>query len=186
MLRQARSKAAGCRARVALVQAEQARLPLRSAPFDVVVHALGTGYTPDLRPLAGEMGRVLRPGGTALVSDLHPQGVQRGWRRTFSYDQGGVRRQATLKSYQHRMEDYRAAFERAGLSIVHMVEPRIDEALRPFFAAAGALARYMQYRGQPLLVIFELCRTGQVSFLDKTCEASRDIAELNSRPGGRC
>jgi ubiquinone/menaquinone biosynthesis C-methylase UbiE len=159
MLRQARDKAVERRTPVALVQAEQSRLPLASTSLDVVVHALGAGYTRDLGPLAGELARVLRPGGTALVSDLHPQGVQRGWRRTFSY-YCGTRRQAILKTYGHRMEEYRVAFEQAGLSIANMVEPCVNEALRPCFAAAGARTRYEQLVHQPLLVVFELQRSG--------------------------
>jgi len=156
MLRQARSKAASLP--VALVQADQSRLPLASHAFEVVVHALGAGYAPDLRPLVAELARVLRPGGVGLVSDLHPDGVRRGWRRTFACQEGDTRRQVALKSHPHRMEDYRAAFEEAGLSIIEVVEPRIDEALRPIFAAADALAQYEQHQGQPLLVVFRVAR----------------------------
>jgi hypothetical protein len=58
------------------------------------------------------------------------------------------------------MEEYRVAFEQAGLSIANMVEPCVDEALRPCFAAAGAPTRYEQLVHQPLLVVFELQRSG--------------------------
>jgi malonyl-CoA O-methyltransferase len=160
MLRCAQAKAASEGLPVTLVQADQAHVPLADSAFDVAIHALGAGYTPDVRPVAAGLGRVLRPDGLALASDLHPQGVQRGWRRTFSAPEGRETTRwpavATLKAYPHQMEDYRAAFEQAGLSITHLLEPRIDERLRPAFAAANALERYEQAHGLPLLVIFEL------------------------------
>jgi malonyl-CoA O-methyltransferase len=159
MLRCARGKASSEGLPVALVQADQSRLPLATSTFDVAIQALGAGYTPDLRPVAAELGRVLRPDGQAFASDLHPQGVRRGWRRTFSYPDGRLRRETTLKAYPHQMEDYRAAFEQAGLSITHLLEPRIDARLRPLFIAADAMARYEQGRGLPLLVVFELRRS---------------------------
>jgi len=158
MLRYAQGKAASEGLPVALVQADQSHLPLANSNFDVAIHALGAGYTSDVRLVAAELGRVLRPDGQAFASDLHPQGTRHGWRRTFSYLEGRVRRETTLKSYPHRLEDYRAAFEQAGLSITHLLEPRIDERLRPSFTSAHALARYEQVRGRPLLVVFELRR----------------------------
>lgn len=156
MLRQARRKAASGCLPVNLVQADQSRLPLASQAFDVLIHAMGAGYAPDVCLVAAELARMLQPDGVAFVSDLHPQGIQRGWRRTFAYQVGGMRREVALKSHAHWMQDYRAAFKQAGLSIANVMEPRIDETLRPFFAAANALVSYKQYRGFPLLVVFKL------------------------------
>ncbi|MFQ5854092.1 MAG: class I SAM-dependent methyltransferase [Anaerolineae bacterium] len=162
MLHQARDKVGHCWPLVLLVQADQACLPFGTRTFDVVIHAVGMGYAPDLRPVTAELARVLRPGGVAFVSDLHPQGVRQGWRRTFVHRAGAVRRQVDLRTYAHRLQDYHAAFEQAGLSIIRIIEPQIDETTRPFFAAAGALERYERYWGHPLLVIFELRRVGRI------------------------
>jgi malonyl-CoA O-methyltransferase len=163
MLRQARRRATCDDLPVALVQADQSRLPLARANFDVAIHALGAGYTSDLRP-AAELGRVLRPNGMAFVSELHPQGIRRGWRRTFSCREGGMRHQVAVRSYPHPIEGFRTAFERAGLSVTAVIEPRIDETLQPLFAAADALARYQQVQGLALLVVFELRRSSYRQF----------------------
>jgi ubiquinone/menaquinone biosynthesis C-methylase UbiE len=170
MLRQARRKSEGLP--VALVQADQAHVPLIDGSLQVVVHALGAGYAPNLSAVASEMGRLLRPDGVAFVSDLHPEGLRRGWRRTFSFSvHGRTRREAILQSYLHRMEDYRTAFDQAGLLIVQAAQPRIGAALRSLFVAADALPRYERYRDYPLLVVFELCRKTPSTLADSRHDA---------------
>jgi malonyl-CoA O-methyltransferase len=170
MLRQAQRKSEGLP--VALVQADQTHVPLVDRSFQMIVHALGAGYAPDLSAVAGEIGRLLRPDGVAFVSDLHPEGLRRGWRRTFSFSvHGGTRREAILQSYLHTLEDYRTAFDRAGLLIVQAVQPRIDAVLRPFFVAADAVTLYERYRDHPLLVVFELCPKSPSAGVDLRVDA---------------
>ncbi len=160
MLRWARRKAAAQQWAVAWVQADQAHLPFQDGAFHVIIHALGIGYSPDVSAVAAELARVLRPGGQALVSELHPEGTRRGWQRTFVHRDGQGHRVIRLQTRAHRLSDYHEAFRQAGLTLVRQIERRIDEAVRPFFAAARALDRYQRYRGHPLLILFILRREG--------------------------
>jgi ubiquinone/menaquinone biosynthesis C-methylase UbiE len=64
---------AGTRQRATLVEADVAQLPFPDASFDVVVSSLSAHHWPDAERGFGEIRRVLRPGGCALVYDLPPR-----------------------------------------------------------------------------------------------------------------
>lgn len=59
-------------ARVRFVLADAAALPLADGSFDVAVSTLSLHHWAEPTAVFGEIGRVLRPGGTALIYDLRP------------------------------------------------------------------------------------------------------------------
>lgn len=69
MLGQAVPKLAGRPATVALARADAVRLPFAEATFDAVTCLEGLEFTPRPRESLREMVRVLKPGGTLLVSN---------------------------------------------------------------------------------------------------------------------
>lgn len=58
-------------------------LPIRDSVFDTVVAALVLGHVADLAGALREIDRVLRPGGSLVLSDFHPDAARAGWARTF-------------------------------------------------------------------------------------------------------
>src|ERR1700685_486237 len=64
------------------VQADAECLPLPNASADVVICAFALGYAP---ACFAELARITRPGGTILVSDVHPEALNRGWTRSFRH-----------------------------------------------------------------------------------------------------
>ena len=61
---------AGTRGRATLVEADVAQMPFPDASFDLVVSSLSAHHWPDAERGFGEIRRVLRPAGRALVYDL--------------------------------------------------------------------------------------------------------------------
>ena len=68
MLDLARAKVPGADFRIGTLEA----LPVEDASVDLVTCALALTHVPALRPVVGEFARVLRPGGRAILSDVHP------------------------------------------------------------------------------------------------------------------
>ncbi len=64
-------------------QASMVALPFGDGTFDVVICALAIGHVAPFDSAMTEIGRVLKPGGTALISDLHPFLALGGAQRTF-------------------------------------------------------------------------------------------------------
>ena len=95
-------------------------MPLPDGTIDLAVCSLALTHCADLGPPVRELGRVLRPGGTAIISDVHPfvviLGVHAKYRRNRN-ETGFVR------NYVHLPSDYLTAFQEAGLNVVHCIEP---------------------------------------------------------------
>lgn len=97
-------------------------IPAPSGAFDLVVCGLALAHVPDLHEAIAELARVLREGGVAIVSVLHPLLAQLGWHAPFE-DEDGRRR--FVREHPHGHADYLAAFRRAGLQVRDCLEPRL-------------------------------------------------------------
>lgn len=99
------------------------RLPVRDAAFDAVVCALVVGHVAHLGAALAEMARVLRPGGTLVYTDLHPDGASRGWQRTFRGDDG---RPYAVRHVVHARPEHEAACRWAGLAVDEVVDACVE------------------------------------------------------------
>ncbi|MDR8410968.1 class I SAM-dependent methyltransferase [Nonomuraea sp. 3-1Str] len=103
-------------------------LPVPDDAVDLVVCSLALTHVPSLRPVMAEFARVLRPGGHLVVSDMHPEGVARGFVPPVRREDGQPGRIAT---YRHPVGDYLRAALAAGLQVRRCEEPRLPEAEHP-------------------------------------------------------
>jgi ubiquinone/menaquinone biosynthesis C-methylase UbiE len=108
------------------VRADMRRLPLRDACADAAICAFGIGYAP---AAFAELARITRPGGTVIVSDVHPDALRRGWRRSFRAGEEPIE----PASEPYRIEDLTAP----GLTRTHLIEAAFGEPERAIFERAG-------------------------------------------------
>jgi malonyl-CoA O-methyltransferase len=105
------------------VQATTEVIPLASASVDVVLCGLALGHLSQLQPSLDEIARILKPGGAALVSDVHPFIALNGAQRTFAAPDGKV---YAVEHYPHLYADMQRAASQAGLIIDSVLEPVLD------------------------------------------------------------
>jgi SAM-dependent methyltransferase len=127
--------------------------------LDMVLSNLTIGYVSDLAPLLREWSRVLRAGGTVLLTDLHPAALARGAKRTF--EMGG--REIEIKNHSHPLPSIKELARACGLAPVTFAERLVDETARPFYERAQALAVFDRMKGTPL--VYKLCLTKKLSAL---------------------
>ena len=95
-------------------------LPFADGAFDAVLCALVLAHFPDLGQPMTELARVVRPGGTLLISDIHPFAVALGGHAAFSDSEG---RLGVIRNYLHQHSDYLRVFRALGLEVEACVEP---------------------------------------------------------------
>jgi len=144
MLAQARGK---CLNSTALMHASCAATPLPDLSADSVLASFLLSYIPHLPTFADEIARILRPGGSLIVSDLHPDALTYGWRRTFR-SAGNLFEIAT---FPYTFLDLIAAMYAAGLRLEQVEEPCFGEQEAVIFRETGKLASFHQVQSLPII-----------------------------------
>ena len=133
-------------------------MPLRDKTIDVAVCSLALTHCPDLRPPLAELGRVLRPGGTLIISDVHPFVVMLGVHAKYPRNRTET---GFVRNYVHLPSGYIDAFKDAGLDVVRCLEPLhgdkeidamgFDERMTDLMKAAVT--------GVPIVIVWELVKS---------------------------
>src|SRR5262249_38296040 len=110
-----------------LARADVRALPFDAMSIDVVVCGLALGDIAELELSLAEISRVLRPGGVAVYSVVHPAGASLGWSRTFDADG----QQFAIDSHWHSVDRHREACAAAGLAIDEWCEPVLPASPQP-------------------------------------------------------
>ena len=117
----------------ALICADACEVPLQDRCADVVLCSLALDHVANLASFIYEVSRILKDGGSLILSDFHPDAHARGWKRTFKSEHGTIE----LPVYPRPLSILHDAFRHAGLALDVCHEPCFDEADRRSFADAG-------------------------------------------------
>lgn len=116
-----------------LVRASCGQLPLADAAFDFAMCSFAISHIVELGGFAAECARVLRPGATLFVSDLHPDAYASGWRTGFR-DRLGA---AEIAGVARECDEIVTPFSSAGFDCIGANEFCFGEEEKPIFASAG-------------------------------------------------
>jgi ubiquinone/menaquinone biosynthesis C-methylase UbiE len=123
-------------------------LPFPAGRFDLVVSGLLLEHLRGLTGFFSEAYRVLRPGGRAVVSAMHPAMFLRGTQARFTDPESGERVQPG--SLPHSIGAFVMASVRAGFRLAEVEEFAPDEEF------ATRYPRAARYVGWPMLVVMQL------------------------------
>src|SRR5262245_35220387 len=146
MLQQA-SKKPGVAGRLA--QADSTCLPLARATADVAICALSLGHMTPIEPAISELARIVRPGGCLIVTDFHPDALQRGWKRTFRSN-GQL---YEVETYPYTKQRLIESARDSGLELQDLLEPCFDVPESPIFLQAGKPELFDETRGIPAVLL---------------------------------
>ncbi|NUT39772.1 MAG: methyltransferase domain-containing protein [Thermoactinospora sp.] len=104
----------------AFLEGDLTAIPLPDGSVDLVTCSLALTHVRDLGPVFAEFGRVLRPGGHLVISDMHPESVFRGHIPLMRLPDG---RPVRVASHRHLIGDYIRAGLAAGLQVRRCEEP---------------------------------------------------------------
>jgi malonyl-CoA O-methyltransferase len=123
-------------------------LPFAAGSFDLVVSGLVLEHLGDLDRFFGEARRVLRPGGRAVVSAMHPAMFLKGVQARFTDPDSGEKVQPG--SFAHSIGAFVMASVRAGFALEGVDERAPDADF------AARYPRAEKYVGWPMLVVLRL------------------------------
>jgi len=140
-----------------LARADCRSLPFQASVFDLVVCSFALGHIPDLGQALSELARVTKAGADVVVSDLHPEAYERGWRTGFR-DLGNVVR---IETTSRSAEEIVRAFYSAGFECLTHVPLCLGELEKPIFARAGKGHLFARACQVPAVLVCHFRRTTQ-------------------------
>ena len=141
MLAIARSKTSA----VTWLKGDVASLPVPAASFDLVVNALVMEHVAEVEPALAEAERVLAPGGAIVLSVFHPAFLFKGVPPHFRSE--AEEREYEMPAFVHMAADYVTALLDLGMTLTHLVEPAVDDAL------IARLPKWEKHRGTPVAIV---------------------------------
>ena len=139
-------------------------LPVESESIDLVVCGLALTHVEDLMPVFAEFGRVLRPGGRLVTTDIHPVMASTGGMAAFPVQDkrpdvaaGEPMSVHYVANLVHNVHEYLDAMLAAGLQVTGCHEPLVDEsvvAVMPGYQAFPDATR-QAFVGWPYLLIWD-------------------------------
>lgn len=160
MLTQGRIKHA---LRESLVRADCTAIPVPARVADLAICSFAASYVEDLNLLASELSRVIRREGRLILTDFHPLGLERGWRRTFRHN-GGV---VEIANFRFSIDHLCRTFNEHGLILDRMITPCFGEEERPIFRRCGKEHLFKQLQAGPAILICSFTPCGSAPSADK-------------------
>lgn len=135
--------------------AELASIPLPDGAVDIAVCTLALTHCSDLGPPIRELSRVVRSGGTIVISDVHPFVVMLGGQGSYRHNQTELR---FVRNFLHWPSDYLSAFQAVGLSVVQCIEPLWGDREISMMGFAEQMPDLMDasVKGVPIVIVWEL------------------------------
>jgi malonyl-CoA O-methyltransferase len=132
-----------------LMRGDLLRLPFQEGCADMVICAFSLGYIKMFEQGVKELSRPVKQGGSVIISDFHPDGHARGWKRAFRSGS----EICEIEDYPYTIEGLLEAARSAGLELEELLEPGLDEPERRIFQEAGKEALFEETRGVPAVLI---------------------------------
>ena len=113
----------------------------------ILVSTLALAHIPAATRAMSEWARILRRGGSILITDFHPDAIRAGMKRTFKSEGETFE----IEHHATDLETLRGIAVDCGLAPNFTAERKIDESVRPFFERAQYLEGYEKHKGCSLV-----------------------------------
>lgn len=124
------------------------RAPFRDGCFDIVILAFAIGYLAHRRRVWTELRRIVKPGGSVFLSDLHPEALRSGWTRSFRRGPQVIE----VASIPYTVEDLRTEAELAGLCEEEFYEAHLGSPESAVFERAGKQEEFERAKSVPAVL----------------------------------
>ena len=120
---------------------------LENGSVDLVMSTLTIAHIKNAEEALKEWDRILKPGGSLIITDYHPVALQRGGKRTFRHD----KRTVSIVNHIHSIEELKQVSGQLHWQLLRLIEKEIDDTVRPYYEKQNALAAFESFKGVPII-----------------------------------
>jgi cytosine/adenosine deaminase-related metal-dependent hydrolase/ubiquinone/menaquinone biosynthesis C-methylase UbiE len=141
-----------------LICVDYADAPIPEASADLVFSNFVLSYVEEPRQFLAFVRKVLRPGGTFFLSDVHPETtVVLNWRRGVRAEDGFKQ----IRTYHRPIAEIVALCRTADLEVCVHLEPRFGADERSLFDQNGKGEYFEEIREHPAIYVLQICAREQ-------------------------
>jgi ubiquinone/menaquinone biosynthesis C-methylase UbiE len=140
-----------------LILADCVAMPVASQCIDLAMCSFAVSYIPDLSRFATESSRIVRSGGHLFVTDFHPSGHLRGWKRTFRHRETVLE----ISSFRYSIPEICCAFEAEDFDLLNRAEPCFGEEEHHIFKESGKGQEFEEMARLPAIFVCHFRRKGE-------------------------
>lgn len=115
--------------------------------IDFILSTLVVAHIKNIKNLFGAWNNYLSAGGVIIISDLHPELLREGGKRTFMHENKNLE----IKNFVHSIEDIIRICSELNLEVEEIFEEFITRELKEFYERNNALHIYDRFRNMPLI-----------------------------------
>jgi ubiquinone/menaquinone biosynthesis C-methylase UbiE len=114
---------------------------------DIIISTLTMAHIENAKDALQEWNRVLKPGGSVIITDYHPEVLQKGGQRTFKHNGKTV----AVKNHIYPVEELKAIAGQLGWQLLRLNERRIDDSVKYYYEKQNALHVFDSFKGMPVI-----------------------------------
>ena len=114
---------------------------------DIIISTLAIAHIENIKAALQEWHRVLKPGGEMIITDYHPEALQKGGTRTFSHKG----RLIAVKNYIHPVEALVKEAKQLEMDILRFADRKIDDSVKSWYESQNALPIFEKFTGIPII-----------------------------------
>ena len=114
---------------------------------DLVISTLTMAHIKDIKSAMSEWDRVAKTGADIIITDYHPDILQKGGKRTFKSDDKVI----SVKNYVHHVSEIKSIATQLGWNLENQLEKKVDASVKHFYEKQNALKVFEAYQGMPVI-----------------------------------
>ncbi|MEP6673924.1 MAG: class I SAM-dependent methyltransferase [Ferruginibacter sp.] len=114
---------------------------------DILISTLTVAHIEDISDALHEWDRVAKAGADIIITDYHPDILQKGGKRTFKVNDKTV----AVKNHVHPVEKIKSLAAGLGWTLKNQEERRVDDRVKHFYEKQNALNVFELYKEMPVI-----------------------------------
>jgi ubiquinone/menaquinone biosynthesis C-methylase UbiE len=120
------------------------RLPgLTDQSCDLIISTLTVAHIGPIGAALKEWSRVLKPGGSIIITDYHPDALAKGGQRTFRHNDKTL----AVRNHIHELARLKEIAGQLDLRVIRCIEKKIDDSVKAFYEQQNALPLFDKFYG---------------------------------------